>query len=110
MGFSKLTYQNGAAMIELYMRDGCPFCQKVIQTARDLGLKEGGDFTVIDAAQGTPGREVVLTRGGKGMVPFMIDGDLSMYESVDIIEYLKLLSPLSGGLYQGENSSMKSCP
>jgi len=75
-------------MIELYMRDGCPFCQKVIESARELGLKEDGDFTVIDAAQGTPGREVVLARGGKPMVPFMIDGDISMYESGDIIEYL----------------------
>ncbi len=76
-------------MIELYMRDGCPFCQKVVQAAHQFGLKEGEDFKVIDAAQGTPGREVVLNRGGKAMVPFMIDGDISMYESSDIIAYLK---------------------
>ncbi len=75
-------------MIELYMRDGCPFCQKVVQAAGEFGLKEGEDFKVIDAAQGTPGREVVLSRGGKAMVPFMIDGDISMYESSDIISYL----------------------
>ena len=76
-------------MIELYLRDGCPFCKKVLQAAGEFGLKEGEDFTVIDAAPGTPGREVVLSRGGKAMVPFMIDGDTSMYESGDIIEYLK---------------------
>ena len=76
-------------MIELYMRDDCPFCKKVMQAAGEFGLKEGEDFTVIDAAPGTPGREVVLNRGGKAMVPFMIDGGTSMYESSDIIEYLK---------------------
>lgn len=73
------------------MRDGCPFCQKVAKAADGLGLKEGKDFIVIDAAPGTPGREVVLSRGGRAMVPFLIDGDTSMYESDDIITYLKEL-------------------
>ena len=76
-------------MIELYMRDGCPFCQKVVQAAAEFGFKEGEDFTVIDAAPETPGREVVLNKGGKPMVPFLIDGDTCMYESGDIITYLK---------------------
>jgi len=76
-------------MIELYMRNGCPFCQKVTKAAHGFGLKEGKDFIVIDAAPGTPGREVVLSRGGKAMVPFLIDGDTSMYESDDIIKYLR---------------------
>lgn len=73
------------------MRDGCPFCRKVAKAADSFGLKEGRDFIVIDAAPGTPGREVVLSRGGKAMVPFLIDGDTSMYESDDIITYLKKL-------------------
>ena len=76
-------------MIEFYMRNGCPFCQKVTKAAHSFGLKEGKDFIVIDAAPGTPGREVVLSRGGKAMVPFLIDGDTSMYESDDIITYLR---------------------
>ena len=76
-------------MIELYIRDGCPFCKKVVQATGEFGLKEGEDFTVIDAAPGTQGRDVVLNRGGKAMVPFMIDGETSMYESGDIIDYLK---------------------
>ena len=71
------------------MRDGCPFCRKVAQAALGFGLKEGEDFIMIDAAAGTPGREVVLSRGGKAMVPFLIDGDTSMYESNDIISYLR---------------------
>jgi glutathione S-transferase len=76
-------------MIQLYVRAGCPFCKKVENAAADMGLIEGSDFTLIDAAPNTPGRDVVLKVGGKGMVPFLIDGELSMYESADIIDYLK---------------------
>jgi len=76
-------------MIQLYMRDGCPFCQKVLLAAQEIGLKENQDFKTIDAAPGTPGRDVVLSVGGKGMVPFLVDGDKAMYESGDIIVYLK---------------------
>ena len=76
-------------MIQLYMRDGCPFCRKVLAAVQQFGMEEGKDFAVIDAAPETPGREVVLRVGGKAMVPFMIDKDVSMYESDDIIAYLE---------------------
>jgi len=76
-------------MVQLYMSASCPFCQKVLLAARQYGLKEGKDYTTIDAAPGTPGRKVVLSVGGQSMVPFLIDGDISMYESDDIIAYLK---------------------
>ena len=71
------------------MRDGCPYCQKVLAATQELGMKDGKDFTLIDAAPGTLGRDVVLDVGGKAMVPFMIDGEVSMYESDDIMAYLK---------------------
>lgn len=76
-------------MIELYMSAGCPFCKKVLLATQELGLKEGEDFTNIDAAPGTPGRDVVLNVGGKAMVPFLVDGDTAMYESDDIVTYLE---------------------
>lgn len=76
-------------MIQLYLRDGCPFCRKVLTAAQQIGLEEGKDFEVIDAPPGTPGREVVLRVGGKAMVPFLVDGAVSMYESDDIIAYLR---------------------
>ncbi len=76
-------------MIELYINTRCPFCQKVLKAADECGLEEGKDYTTIDATAGTPGREVVLHVGGKGMVPFLVDGDSSMYESDDIVTYLK---------------------
>ncbi len=75
-------------MIELYIREGCPFCHKVLEGANQLHLVEGKDYAVIDAAPGTPGRETVLKLGGKTMVPFLVDGDITMYESLDILDYL----------------------
>jgi glutaredoxin 2 len=76
-------------MIELYIRESCPFCQRVIGVVKELNLQEGEDYVLIDATQGTPGREKVLDVGGRGMVPFMIDGDANMYESADIIGYIR---------------------
>lgn len=76
-------------MIQLYVKFDCPFCGKVMQTIEKLNLKKGEDFEYIDAALGTPGREIVFKEGGKSQVPFMIDGDTRMYESGDIIEYIE---------------------
>ena len=76
-------------MIELYLWDSCPFCTKVLKAADDMGLQKDVDYTIVDGAPGTPGRLVVQNRGGKAMVPFLIDGDTSMYESDDIIAYIK---------------------
>ena len=61
----------------------------VMGTTKELDLEKGKDFELIEAGEGTPGREVVLKEGGLPQVPFMIDGETKMYESGDIVEYLK---------------------
>jgi len=76
-------------MIDIYISATCPFCIKVIKAAGQMGLEEGKDYQIVNAAIGTPGRKKVVDTGGKGMVPFLIDGDTSMYESDDIISYLR---------------------
>lgn len=76
-------------MIQLHIRDNCPYCKKVLKAIDALPLKEGVDYVVIDSGPGTAGRETVLKTGGKAMVPFLVDGDHSMYESDDIIVYLQ---------------------
>lgn len=76
-------------MIELYLSKSCPFCRKVLHGAAVMGLKENVDYVVVDASRGTAGRKVVEERGGQSMVPFLVDGDHCMYESDDIIDYLK---------------------
>ncbi len=75
-------------MIALYMWDSCPYCQKVLRATNKYGLVVGKDFQIIDAGPNTPGRLRVQQLGGKAMVPFMVDGDIRMYESDDIVLYL----------------------
>jgi glutathione S-transferase len=76
-------------MIQLYLWDACPYCRKVSQAAKNIGLTEGVDYETVAAGPGTPGRLTVQSLGGKTMVPFLVDGDLRMYESADIISYLE---------------------
>lgn len=76
-------------MIKLYVRKGCPYCKKVELAAEQLGWQQGKEYELVNAAPGTPGREIVLRVGGKAMVPFLIDDQTSMYESDDIVNYLK---------------------
>lgn len=76
-------------MVELYISSTCPFCIKVIRAAEAMGLTEGKDYLIVDAAHGTPGRKKVVESGGRSMVPFLIDDERWMYESDDIIDYLR---------------------
>jgi len=71
-------------MIKLYIRQECPFCQKVIGKIKELNLVIGTDVELIDASEGTPGRGIVLEIGKKAQVPFMIDGGVNMYEMLGL--------------------------
>lgn len=76
-------------MIQLFQYDSCPYCAKVISTLQSLQLKENKDYKLVEASRGTSGREEVLRLGGKNQVPFLVDDSISMYESDDIIKYLR---------------------
>ncbi len=76
-------------MIDLYTIQGCPFCAKVLRKADELGLTEGKEFRIIDAPHGSKEREQLIALGGQSMVPFIVDGDVKMYESDDIVAYLE---------------------
>ncbi len=76
-------------MVELYLWENCPFCRKVLHAAENMGLQKDVDYKIVDSAPGTAGRAVVEKTGGKSMVPFLIDKEVAMYESDDIILYLQ---------------------
>jgi glutathione S-transferase len=76
-------------MIELYIQQSCPFCQRVLRGADEMGLVEDTHYVVIEASPGSAGREKVQSLGGRSMVPFLVDGATVMYESLDIISYLE---------------------
>ncbi|MFH1360770.1 MAG: glutaredoxin [Candidatus Omnitrophota bacterium] len=69
----------------LYVRDGCPYCRKVLQFLEGqkltVPLKKISDSEKI--------RSELISLGGKSQVPCLsIDGK-PLYESDDIIEWFK---------------------
>lgn len=70
----------------LYVKTGCPWCLKVLDFASEHGiqfeLRNIADSGVADG---------LIARGGKRQVPYLIDVEnaIEMYESADIVEYLR---------------------
>lgn len=70
----------------LYIKQGCPFCDKVLAECERLGIEpEIRDIANPDVA------DDLTERGGKRQVPYLVDIDnaVEMYESDDIIAYLR---------------------
>lgn len=75
-------------MLELYQKEGCPYCQKVRAKMTELDL----DYICRNVRDENSKKEALITKlGGKVQVPFLVDTDkdVSMYESEDIIKYLE---------------------
>lgn len=73
-------------MYTLYYKPTCPYCVKVLDFAKENNI----EFELKDINESGVGEELVA-RGGKRMVPYLIDEEAGkeMYESMDIIEYLR---------------------
>ena len=73
-------------MLDLYVSETCPYCKKVTDYFDELGI------LYHKRSVSEPGNlNMLLKRGGKAQVPFLddIENGTSMYESDDIIEYVK---------------------
>ena len=75
-------------MLELFVLDTCPYCKKVM----DFLEKEHMKYKKIDISN-NESKESLIKIGGKRQVPFLVDTErnIQMYESNDIIEYLKTI-------------------
>lgn len=75
-------------MLELFVLETCPYCLKVM----DYMDKNGIEYRKIDISN-EESMNSLIQIGGKRQVPFLIDKDrnIQMYESNDIIEYLKTI-------------------
>ena len=73
-------------MIELFILETCPYCKKVLNFLEDKDIQ----YRLINIAN-KESEESLIKIGGKRQVPFLIDNErnIQMYESDDIIEYLK---------------------
>jgi len=73
-------------MYNLYVLDSCPYCRKVIDFMEDNNISYN-KFDVSNPKY----YEELISLGGKSQVPFLVDKgtDNKLYESDDIIHYLK---------------------
>ena len=73
-------------MLDLYILDTCPYCKKVMSYLDEEKI-EYNKINIEDKSN----EEALIKLGGKRQVPFLVDKDrnIQMYESSDIIEYLK---------------------
>jgi glutathione S-transferase len=73
--------------LELYNFEASPYCRKVREVLVELNL----DCVVRNVAKKSSRRSRLIERGGKMMVPYLIDPNTNteMYESDDIVAYLR---------------------
>ena len=79
--------QQPAQLLELYSFDISPYCRKVREGLCELNLSH----VVHNIAKRSHRRPGLLARGGKMMVPYLVDPNhgVEMYESEDILRYLR---------------------
>ena len=75
-------------MIEIFMKEFCGYCKKVIKYIDEHDIP----YKTIDISE-KANEEELIRIGGKKQVPFIIDREkkVEMYESDDIIDYLRTL-------------------
>lgn len=73
-------------MIDLYILETCPFCRKVMSFFDENNIKYNKK-NILEQDN----LDELMKLGGNQQVPFLVDNDnnKSMYESDDIIEYVK---------------------
>ena len=72
--------------LELYMMDTCPFCRNVFRSIEEMGRT---DIEMHDINRSMEDRERLVRDGGKLQVPCLFIDGKPMYESDDIIEWLR---------------------
>lgn len=80
--------EKGEIMLELFILESCPYCQKVIRFFDENDIK----YKKMDITNAL-NHELLMDLGGDNQVPFLYDKDrdVKMYESDDIIDYAKKL-------------------
>lgn len=71
-------------MITLYGKTDCPYTAKAIAALDAHGLS----FIKKNIADDEVANELIAL-GGKRQVPYIVDGDVQMYESDEIIAYIE---------------------
>ena len=72
--------------LKLYMFETCPFCRKVINELEQTGRK---DVVFCDIRKSEDHRSELIKVGGKAQVPCLLIDGMPLYESDDIIKWLR---------------------
>ena len=72
--------------LELYKKDTCPYCQRVMKYINESGRS---DIIFRDILQDPEAERTLVTVGGKKQVPCLFIDGTPMYESLDIIKWLE---------------------
>lgn len=76
------------AKLRLYTSDNCPFCVRVKNFINENNIPNVEEVNI----SGNPeAREYLIEQGGMMQVPCLFIDDEPLYESLDIIDYLKNL-------------------
>ncbi len=73
------------ANLVLYYTQSCPYSQKVLRFIEQNNIK----LVLKDTHEGRQNREDLIKIGGKSQVPCLVIDGQALYESDDIIEWLK---------------------
>lgn len=69
----------------LYIKPTCPYCRKVTNFMAEQGI----DVPLVDISTDSAARAMLIETGGKAQVPCLFIDGSPMYESDDIIDYMK---------------------
>ncbi|MCR5627403.1 MAG: glutaredoxin [Lachnospiraceae bacterium] len=72
--------------LDLYMMETCPFCKRVI---REIEAQGRTDIKLRDITKSEEDRETLNRVGGKEQVPCLFIDGQPLYESMDIINWMK---------------------
>lgn len=69
------------------MKTGCPYCLRVLEANKTINAP----IQLLTISGNQELRGELIEKGGKAQAPYLEDTDrgVSMYESLDIIDYLK---------------------
>lgn len=72
--------------LELFKFDSCPYCQRVMKYIKD---NDRTDIIYRDIRRDPQALEILVTVGGMEQVPCLFINGEPLYESLDIIDWLK---------------------
>ncbi len=93
-------------MLNLYYKPTCPYCQRVLGANDTIKAP----LVLRDVLSDHVAKEELVAKGGKSQVPYLEDTDrgVCMYESMDIIEYLR--QNYGNGVEVATNEIGNVCP